>query len=532
MSRVSGEPLERIMARRSEILAKVAAIRKSVAAKRPLLARSRWFRVKEELASHAILADVSYDLAARVDARPGYFAPLTVRTARSRVYPMGRLACHVVGRLCRVARGRAPARPRRSGQDPGKVYRLGDECGVSGIEKAYDWELRGSRGVRWMRRRPRPAIDEALRETPARPGDTVVLALDVAAQRRAEESLGASVGAVVVLDVHNGETVVCASSPGFDLNLSGNELARLFSSRPGPFANRAIRDALPPGSVLKILVAIAALEEGKALPGSRVNCTGAYRLGERVFGCRIHGSVDVCDAIRVSCNTYFYHVGRRVGPAGLAAWAARFGLGRLSGVDLPFEKKGVFPDPSWKRRAVGLPWYPGDTINTSIGQGYVQVTPMQVAVMMAAVANGGRVAQPRLVRAILRGNKVASLPHSGRKTPVMREIALNPGFLAKVRKGMRDVVARGDGSAARIAGLSELGAAGKTGTAQTGRAEVNHAWFAGFVPWQAPRYAFAVVIESTPLAGGEAAAPVARDVLRELLASRGGAWDGQPRTLH
>lgn len=510
LGRLAHVPAAELLERRRLILDRVRRIRRSVAARRPKQAKSPGFRVKEELQSHVVLEGVPFDVASRIDAWPDCYAPMAVRYRRKRVYPMGRLACHVIGRLGAVDAGTDAHAPPGAETDPRKAYRAGDRIGVTGVEKTCDWVLRGRRGDRWMRRRPRGTPDELIREDPAEPGRTVVLTLDLKAQRAAEEALSGQVGAVVVLDVRNGETLVLASSPGFDLNLSGEALVKLFSSRPGRFANRAIQDALPCGSVAKVLTGIASIQSNCIDTIWKTDCDGSFRLGDRVFSCHGCGRVDIVEALRVSCNIFFYRAGLRAGPAHLAAWAARLGLGRPTGIDLPYERAGRFPTPRWKRHALGEPWYPGDTVNASIGQGFVEVTPIQVAVMMATVANGGHPVRPRVVRSP-RTDGPAGAPR--------RRIAFRADVLTAMRRGLRSVVT--SGTARDVEELRGLKVAGKTGTAQTGQEDVNHAWFAGYAPHDAPRYAFAVVVESTAAEGGEAAGPVAGKTLAALPCSPG-----------
>ncbi|HRU05712.1 MAG TPA: penicillin-binding transpeptidase domain-containing protein, partial [Candidatus Brocadiia bacterium] len=422
------------------------------------------------------------------------------------------------GRLGEVERDKAPPPPPGAETEEDKRYRVGDEIGVQGIEKFYDWTLRGARGLRWFRRQPAPAQDALEQEAPARPGLSVQLALDVAAQRAAEEALEGKGGAAVVMDVETGEVVVCASSPGYDLNLDGDGLAALFKSEPPPLVNRAIQAPLPGGSVVKIATAIAGLQSGKITPDTQCVCEGAYYVGQWRFGCSApHGLVNLAQAIEHSCNVYFYSAARAMGPEILAAWARSLGLGRESGVDLPFEGAGRFPDPVWLRKTQHRPWYLGNTLNTCIGQGDVQITPMQVAVMMAAAANGGKVLRPRLARAVLGpdGRRVACPAVDA--PAVARQLPLEVSGLEAIRLGMRDVARTG--TARRVKGLAELKVAGKSGTAQTRDRRINHAWFAGFAPWDHPRYAFAVAVQFVEAGGAEGAGPVALETLRPLMNS-------------
>ena len=508
LARAAGAPLSHVMGLRQAVIDRVTRIREHLLARNPSLRRRRHFRIKEETVPQPVLSGADLQVVSRIMARPRSFPDLIVVPTRTRHYPMGRLACHVIGRLGVVSRGHEPPAP--PGHDvPGKEYLPGDEYGVQGIEKQYDWTLRGVRGWRTFRKRRRPGEDELIREDPAKPGRAIVLSLDLEAQRSAEAALGDRAGAVVVLDVHTGEVLVCASSPGYDLALANRQLARLFDRRPGPLVNRAIRGAVPGGSVVKIATAIAGLQTGKITPHTSFVCRGAYSVGDATWRCEVHGNVDVARAIEHSCNVFFCHVARRTGPGALALWARRMGLGVRAGVDLPWEKRGRFPDPAWMGRVLGRTWRLGHTLNTCIGQGDVLITPMQTAIMMAAVANGGKVLWPRMLRAGETANAHAGPRHC---------LALKPEGLAAIRAGMYAVGTRG--TARHIDGLAKLGIAGKTGTAETRDPSDNHAWFAGFAPYRTPRYAFAAVVYHTPLHGADAAAPVARDTLRPLLERR------------
>ena len=505
LARAARLPLDEVMERRAQVVARIGRIRERVLRRRPQLRGRRSFRIKEETVAQVVLPDADLETVSRILARPEEYPDLIVVPARRRFYPMGRLACHVIGRMGKSSRDHRPAPPPGL-HPPGKEYRLGDEFGLQGVEKQYDWQLRGVRGRRAYRRRRAPAQDELTHESPAVPGHNIVLALDVAAQQRAEEALGAHTGAVVVMNVRNGEVVVCASNPGYDLNLTGSELAELFRQRPGPLLNRAIRDAVAGGSVIKIATAVAALQAGGISPHTTVNCRGGYRVGGLTWRCGSHGRVGLARAIQHSCNTYFCDIARRTRIVKLALWARRVGIGVRTGVDLPWEKPGRYPDPDWRLRTTGEIWRLGNTLNTCIGQGDLQTTPMQVAVMMAAVANGGDVLWPRMVRADQSWSPV--------RRP-RRRLGLPASHLQAIRRGMRLAVTRG--TARHISGLAELGAAAKTGTAEARHAHDNFAWFGGFAPHDSPRYAFAVVVHHTPLHGADASGPIARDVLQVLM---------------
>jgi penicillin-binding protein 2 len=277
--------------------------------------------------------------------------------------------------------------------------------------------------------------------------------------------------------------------------------------------NRVIQGIYAPGSTFKIAAAVAGLEEGLVTPATTVYCPGYYAIYGTVFRCNVpggHGIVNLQRAIAKSCNVYFYQLGVRLEITRLSAWAKRLGLGAPSGVDLPHEASGLMPSPEWKLRVQKVPWYPGETVSVSIGQGQVSATPLQLARMVAAIANGGRLVRPHLVRSI-GGVNVSTDPP--------QDIGLKPETVRAVREGMREVVAAGTGWRARIAGVE---VAGKTGSAQVvARARLArdpksqklrpHGWFVCFAPVDAPQIAMAVLVEHAG-SGGEAAA-LAREIL-------------------
>ncbi|MER3461328.1 MAG: penicillin-binding protein 2, partial [candidate division GAL15 bacterium] len=246
-----------------------------------------------------------------------------------------------------------------------------------------------------------------LREQPGQPGHTLVLALDRELQEEAARQLQGRSGAVVAMDPWTGEVLAMASSPSFDPNLfsvgiSEQDWQRLSADRRNPLLNRATASAYEPGSVFKVVTGLAALQEGRAASSSRFLCKGSLQLGRWVFRDLVaHGVVDFTTGVAQSCNVMFWTLGLALGPDLLAEYAQRLGFGSPTGVDLPLEVPGMIPDPAYKQRTWQEPWYPGDTLNMAIGQGFVLVTPLQVARAMSAVANGGILLRPRLVRAVV-----------------------------------------------------------------------------------------------------------------------------------
>jgi penicillin-binding protein 2 len=339
--------------------------------------------------------------------------------------------------------------------------------------------------------------------------------LDARLQQAAEEALGDLAGAVVALDPRNGEVLALASHPDYDLSLFANRIltkdwAAINADERHPMSNRALQGLYPPGSVFKIVTTAAGLETGAITPDTPANCLGIFWISTWPYRCWKeigHASITLHRAIVESCDVFFYHVGLKVKVDQLYAWAKAFGLGEPSGIDLPGESSGLVPNAAWKEKTQHMPWFPGNTVMMSIGQGYLLATPMQLALMVSAVANGGQLFKPHLLKRVTdaQGRLLDEpVPAPVRSVPVQAET------LRLIRRGMTDAVGATGGTAwrARVPGLS---VAGKTGTAQNPHGE-DHADFVCFAPAEAPRIVIAVVVENGG-EGGLTAAPIARRLL-------------------
>jgi len=521
VSAVAGIPVEELRRRADAVVDRVRRIRAVVARRHPKRYRqtdpkSRKYRkIREEVIPHTIVRGVADEVLARVEVEPDSFPGVTIEVRRERLYPLGRVACHVLGHVGKVEANEVGAQMR----EDGVVVHLieGDPIGRSGLEARLDQWLRGTWGVRLEKDNIPERRREVLREDHPEQGMSVYLALDPVVQRAAEEALEGEVGGAVLMDAHNGEILALASSPGYENNRYAEIFGELIADSAGrPLLNRAIQDPVRLGSVMKVVVALAALEADPAAASELLVCGGAYHLGRHTFHCTArwgHGPIDMVTALEKSCNIYFYRQGRRLGPECIAGWARNLGLGRKTGIDLPHEWAGRIPDPEWNRRELDRGWYPGETLGLSIGEGNVQVTPLQVAVMMAAVANGGKVLRPRLLLRMVTESGESFLPSSVARDPVIRRLAVASGSLDVIRKGLREVVFGSGGTARRVEGLREVGACGKTGSAEYRKGRLYHAWFAGYAPDDDPKVAFAVVIHSSEGHGGEAAGPVAARIL-------------------
>ncbi len=462
-----------------------------------------------------IQEDIPFEQMAYFEARADRYPWVMVAADHERAYPNGRLAAHLLGRV-----GEVSERQLQVGAFSGA--RPGTMVGQSGLERRYNEVLTGEDGlfVQVVDSAGR-VVREVSRETPT-PGGDLLLTIDFELQRRAEELLDGRAGALVALDVRSGEVLAMASAPSFDPNSYVELLPQLAADESSPLLNRAISSKFSPGSVWKVLIAAAALQEGITTPERQEFCGGAVELDNRLFHCHAgagHGWMSLVPAITHSCNIYFYKTGRRLGIERIARWASRFGFGERTEIDLPYEVAGLVPTPEWSERVRNSPWYPSETVSISIGQGPLEVTPLQMAVFMAAVANGGRLVQPHLVRGMRRpGGELFIFPQ-----PPTRSVGIGDDVLRWVREGLYGAVNRG-GTAAR-ARIPQISIAGKTGTAQVVRKRFgvspeelpeeqrHHAWFVCFAPSEEPEVAVCVFVEH----GGSAslsAVPLATEFLR------------------
>ena len=440
---------------------------------------------------------------------------ISIRARAVRRYPQGETLVHVVGHMSRIFAEEYEVR-RRQG------YFGNDLVGRSGIESIEESRLRGRRGLKILRREIESnGNKEVLYREEALPGEDIDLTIDLDLQRLAEEALDEALvdarkrarregfempegASAVVLDVETGAVHCLATSPRYDPTRTRTDYAALLEAEGRPLFHRPVAPPRvpPPGSVFKIVTAIAGIEEGATGDEERHFCRGYLHRPDR-FRCwnrSGHGSLDLVESIERSCDIFFYREGEELEPEVLAEWARRFGFGMRTGIEVDRELPGLVPDPTWKRARFGEAWYAGDRRMMAIGQSFLEVTPLQVARFMAAVATGWLV-RPRLVR------DAESRSES---------LGVSPRAWRIVREGMRRVV-EGSHGTARLAGLRRSRAAVKTGTAEVGGRMGDHAWIAGYAPREAPRLAFAVLIENSGH-GGVVAGPVAARILEAALA--------------
>ena len=470
--------------------------------------------------------DVEWSAVVAVETHQLDLPGVSLRARPRRSYVDGQMAAHVLGYLGEINQKQLTVLKEQG-------YALGDEIGQYGLERRWEELLRGQSGGQQVEVDALGRRMRVLHEVTDVPGYTVHLTLDRQLQAAAYEALKGKEGTIVAIDVSSGAILALASTPAFDPNvfargIKSEEWSGLIKDKLRPLSNRATQGQYPPGSTFKIIMAIAALEEGAMNPESFIQDPGFFPFGNRQFrdwkkgG---HGAVNLHRAIVESCDTYFYQLGAKLGVDRIAKWARAFGLGEKTGIALDDEKNGLIPDTQWKQKRYRQPWFPGETISVAIGQGYVTVTPLQLANMMAAVANGGKLYRPYLV------SKVESLDGATVREygpELIRSIAMKQETLNRVQKALADVV-HGPGGTGGAARSPAIQVAGKTGTAQVIEMKSaylkseqlsyfnrDHAWFVSYAPVEKPQIAIAVLVEHGGH-GGEAAAPMAKKVYEKFI---------------
>ncbi len=488
-------------------------------------------KVKMEIMSipafepYVIAHDISRNIAAKIEEHRYELPGVSLGVKPIRVYRYNSFATHLIGYL-----GEISPRQLKAGMFQG--YKQGDIIGKYGVEKVLEPLLRGSKGKKIIEVNATGRELNVVKKFDAGAGKDIFLSLDFNAQVAAEKAMEGKRGAVVALKPSTGEVLVMVSSPGFDLNQFADGVdpaywKSLLKNRYHPLNNRAIQGLYPPASTYKILVALAGLEEGVIDEDTAFTCSGKFKLGKKVYRCWNkygHGKIKLKRAIEQSCDIYFYNLGLKLGVDGIASWAKKFGLGRITGIALEHEKSGLIPTRAWKSKHRHEEWIKGETLSTAIGQGFNLVTPLQMASLISSFANGGQLLQPQLLKL---HDSDADMKELG-----LSQVPFIPENLEKVQDALYGVVNRkgGTGRRARIKGYT---VAGKTGTAQVvGQTEVDletdkedipekfrdHAWFIGYAPYEAPEIAVAVIVEHAGH-GGSVAAPVAQKVMKSYLES-------------
>ena len=437
-----------------------------------------------------------------------------VEVEPQRVYPNSRFAAHLLGYV----------REANDEQLKQGRYRRGDMVGQTGLERLLDEFLRGKDGGERIEVDAMGRPVRLVQSTEPHPGAQVVTTVNRRVQEVAEKLMEGKTGAVVVMDPRNGDVLAMVSTPAFEIDrftgtIDRDAWLRVMKDPEFPLLNRTIQSQYPPGSIFKMVLTAAGLQEGTLTPSDSVHCQGEFPFGGRVFRDwkkEGHGTVDLMGAMAQSCDVFFYNAGLKVGAPAMAKYASAFGFGVATGIELGTEKLGLIPAPKSLRKGKPPVWHAGETVNMSIGQGRLLATPMQIARFMSAIANGGVLWKPRLVQRIERPDRGVVWSDAG---TVNGHVELNPAVWAFLRRSLWAVVntSNGTGIAARIPGLD---IAGKTGTAQTianSKSEKgqDHAWFASFAPARDPEVVIVVLVERGGH-GGSMAAPIARQIYNAI----------------
>jgi len=418
------------------------------------------------------------------------FPGTIILTQPVRNYPYRQVGAHILGHLGEVSQEELSA-------NSAFGVESGDLVGKMGIEKVYNSYLQGEKGGEQVEVDAYGRFLKVISEKDPLPGNNIYLTIDLKMQEIAEKELGKRKGVVLIGNPETGEILSLVSHPSFDPNLfswgiSENDWNKLVEDPNNPLENRALRGEYPPASTFKIIVAVAALENNIIGREDTFFCAGKLQVGNRIFKCwkeEGHGRLNLEEAIVHSCDVFFYQLGLKVGVKRIIQYARLFGLGEATGVDLVSEKNGFLPTPDWKLKNKGDSWYDGDTANLSIGQGFILVTPLQMFRVISALANGGILVKPYLVKKIVDPRGEVIKHFSCKKS---EKIPLSSSTLNFLRKSLREAVKKGTGWRAEN---KVVKIAGKTGTAELSKEEKPHNWFIGYAPSDDPRLAIVVLVE-------------------------------------
>lgn len=472
-------------------------------------ARADWFMPIADISSEQVQR--FYD---DLHAVPG----IDLRDKFRRAYPDGALFAHILGYLGQISEEQLKTWHIRG-------YQSGDLVGQSGLEAWAEPYLAGQRGAQLVILTREGQVRTIVAQRPAVHSRDVVLTLNADLQRAATEALGDRLGAIVALDPRDGSVLALVSYPAFDPNdfaagVSASVWSALIGDARKPLLNRATQAVYPAGSIFKVVTMAAALEDAGFSPGSTFTCTGAFPAYNRTWKCYgVHGTLDLVRGLTQSCDVVFYTLGKALyetNPNALSDMARAFGLGAPTGIDLPGEAAGLVPDGAWKQQARGEAWYPGDGINLAIGQGDLLVTPLQIATVYAAIANGGTLYRPHVVAKIpawTEGEQdIVAQPEVIGRLPVSAE------NLAAIRRGLEGVTQPPYGTSWRVFQGMPVAVAGKSGTAEN-IYELPHSWWVGYAPADNPEIVVAAVVENVG-EGSKFAAPIVRQVLEAWLQTR------------
>ncbi len=472
--------------------------------------------------------DIDWETLAYLENHKYKFPGVRIEVQPVRTFQYGDLAANTIGYIGSITR-------KQLEEDKEGVYEGGDLIGKRGLERLREKDLRGDKGNSSTEVNARGFEQRELKSLDPLPGNDLQLTIDAELQLAAEQfmEIGEKAGAVIALEVNTGRVLAAASAPSIHLEdfiggISQSNWDALLNNPKHPLINKAIQAAYPPGSTYKIVTALAGLSEGVVDENTIFYCPGHYYFGKRVYRCwkhSGHGEVDLRKAITESCDVYFYQVGERVGVDNLAKYARKLGLGQKTGVEMEHEKSGLIPTKEWKRKRYQEKWHQGETLSIAIGQGFNLLTPLQVALMTATAANGGKVYKPQIIESVTtpEGEVIERF-----EPQIMGELNdRERAFLKIIREGLVGVV-QGKRGTARNVRIKGLTIGGKTGTAQVVRIAQykglkekdipykfrDHAWFTCYAPADNPQIAVTVLVEHG-LHGGSGAGPIARVILKK-----------------
>jgi len=486
-------------------------------------------RKREYLLFEGFGSSIGMEKICELETHPEKYGGVRVKVGYRRKYPRGKFLSHIIGYVGRANNSKEEFNSLlQSGYWTSDLGDILDDSGIktltkrgvfdnefvgkTGIEGSLDNELRFHFGVRAKEEKILDGEKETCYSELKREicGKDILLTIDGDIQEETEKAISSIKGAAIVMDVRDGAIISIASSPSFDPNdfvppVRDESIKTYFAkSSLRPLFNRAIAGSYPLGSIFKVVIATAGLEEKKITPSTTFTCTGTFISGSKHFQCWIykeygatHGELSLIGAIQHSCNIFFFNVGKIAGIESIIKYARMYGFGRKTGIEIEGEKEGYLPDDAVIRNS----WTPEDTLNISIGQGNLLVTPLQVVRMMAAVANGGYLVMPH----ILKDNS---------NLPPPTKINISQSTLEAIKEGLWAVVNK-EGGTAFNSGLRNFDTAGKTSSAQVGSSNLSHGWFCGFAPYKNPRYAYLVLCEFGG-SGAQAAAPIAAQILAAL----------------
>jgi len=472
--------------------------------------------------------DVDWETLAYLENNKYKFSGIRIGVQPVRVYHYGDLAANIIGYIGEI-------NPKELKSDEEDIYEGGDLIGKRGLERIREDDLRGEKGSSSTEVNARGFEQQQLKYEDPLPGRDITLTIDVDLQQAAEQYMAISdkAGAVVAMEVDTGRILAAASAPTIHLEdfiggISQKNWKALLDNPRNPLLNKVVQGVYPPGSTYKMVTALAGLAEGVITLDTTFYCPGHYYFGGRLYRCwkhSGHGTIAVERAITESCDVFFYQVGQRLGVDRLAKYAKKLGLGVRSGIELEHEKRGIVPTKDWKRQRFKEKWHEGETLSVAIGQGFNNMTPLQICIMTAAIANGGKIFKPQIIERVMTADGEILERLEPKLTGELSKRAKS--FLPYIRKGMFGVV-QGKRGTARKVRIENLTVAGKTGTAQVVRLAIykgmkeqdipykwrDHAWFTCYAPADNPKIAVTVLVEHG-LHGGSGAGPIARVVLKK-----------------